>query len=62
MMIGSFVFVIVVAWKLPKVDVRTQFTNYGTSKAAKVAFPVVWFSIKWLCPIAIVAIAITNLL
>ena len=62
MMIGSFVFVIVVAWKLPKVDVRTQFTNYGTSKVAKVAFPVVWFSIKWLCPIAIVAIAITNLL
>lgn len=62
MMIGSFVFVIVVAWKIPKIDVRTQFTNYGTSKAAKAVFPVIWFSIKWLCPIAIVAIAITNLL
>jgi len=62
MMIGAFVFAIAVGWKMNKVDVRTQFTNYGTSKGAKAAFPIVYFLIKWVAPVMIVAIAVTNLL
>lgn len=62
MMIGALVFAIVVGWKMDKVEARTQFTNYGTSKGAKAAFPVVYFLIKWVAPIMIVAIAVTNLL
>ena len=61
MMTGAFVFAIIVGWKMPKADVRTQFTNYGTSKAARATFPVVWFLIRWVVPVMIVAIAFTNL-
>ena len=61
MMTGAFVFAIIVGWKMPKADVRTQFTNYGTSRAARATFPVVWFLIRWVVPVMIVAIAFTNL-
>ena len=61
MMFGAFVFALVVGWKMPKADVRTQFTNYGTSRGGKVAFPTVYFLIKYIAPVMIVAIALTNL-
>ncbi|MBO4427042.1 MAG: sodium-dependent transporter [Bacteroidales bacterium] len=61
MMFGAFVFALVVGWKMSKTDVRTQFTNYGTSRGAKVAFPVVYFLIKYIAPVMIAVIAFTNL-
>ena len=62
MMFGALVFALVVGWKMKKEDVRTQFTNYGTSHKAGAVFSVVWFLIRWIAPIGIVVIAITNVL
>ena len=61
MMTGALIFALVVGWKMLKLDVRTQFTNYGTSRGAKVAFPVVYFLVKYVAPVMIVAVAFTNL-
>ncbi|MBQ6087342.1 MAG: sodium-dependent transporter [Bacteroidales bacterium] len=62
MMIGAFVVAIVVGWKMKKSVVRNEFTNNGTGKGAGAVFPVVWFLVRWVAPIGIVIIAITNLL
>ena len=50
MTLGALVFVLVVGWVLPKPLVRGEIPS------------ILYFLIKWLCPVAIAAIAITNLL
>lgn len=62
MMIGAFVFALVAGWKMTATDFRTQFTNYGTSKGARAFYPLVRALIRWVAPVAIIAIAVTNLL
>lgn len=62
MMAGAFVFVMVVGWKMGKGEVRKQFTNYGTSRSSARVFPVVWLLIRYLAPVMIIAIAVSNFL
>ena len=62
MMTGAFIFAIVTGWVMSREDAHRQFTNYGTSRKASAVFPAVWFLIRWVAPVMIVVIAITNLL
>ena len=50
--------VIFVGWILPKRVVRDEFTNGGTVNGR--FFPVLYFLIKWVAPIAVVIIFCTN--
>ena len=57
MTLGALVFVLIVGWIMPKPSVAAQFPSAGAG-----FFRVIYFLIKWICPAAITAIAITNLL
>lgn len=59
MTLGALVFVIVIGWVVPKME---PFKEFSSSRAGARLFPVFWFLLKWICPIAIAAIAVTNLL
>ena len=59
MTLGALAFVLVVGWVIPSTE---PFKEFSSSRAGARLFPVFWFLLKWICPIAIAAIAVTNLL
>ena len=62
MTLGSLLTVLFVGWCLKKTDVYDEFTNGGTlSRSAKI-FGVLWFLIRYVCPIAITVIFLSGLL
>ena len=62
MTIGSLLVVIFVGWKMKKPDVFDEFTNGGTiNKNAKI-FRIVWPLIRYVAPIAVLIIFVSNLL
>ena len=61
MTLGSRFTVIFVGWRLKKTDVYDEFTNGGTlSRNAKI-FGVLWFLIRYIAPLSIIAIFISGL-
>ena len=56
MTLGALVFVLVAGWMMPKTAARKELSSGG------VFFDIIWFFLKWVCPVAIVAIMVTNLL
>ena len=62
MTLGSLLTVLFVGWRLKKTDVYDEFTNGGTlSRNAKI-FGVLWFLIRYVCPLAIISIFVSGLL
>ena len=62
MTLGSLLTVLFVGWRMKKTDVYDEFTNGGTlSRNAKI-FGVLWFLIRYVCPLAIAAIFVSGLL
>ena len=62
MTLGSLLTVLFVGWRLKKTDVYDEFTNGGTlSRNAKI-FGVLWFLIRYICPLAIISIFVSGLL
>lgn len=61
MTFGALLFVIFVGWKMKKTVVRNEFTNNGSLKMNAGAFGFVYFLIRFVAPIAILAIFFTNL-
>ena len=62
MSFGSMLFVIFVGWKMKKSAVREELTNGGTLKFSTRLFGLVYFFIRYIAPLAILAIFLTNLL
>ena len=62
MTIGSLLVVLFVGWKMKKSDVRDEFTNDGTLKANSSMFGIVYALIKYIAPIAVLTIFISNLI
>ena len=62
MSFGSMLFVIFVGWKMKKSAVREEITNGGKLKFSSKLFGVVYFFIRYIAPVAIIAIFVTNLL
>ncbi len=61
MTLGSLLTVLFVGWRLKKTDVYEEFTNGGTiSRNAKI-FGILWFLIRFVCPIAILAIFLSGI-
>lgn len=62
MTLGSLLTVLFVGWRLKKTDVYDEFTN-GESLSANVKiFGVLWFLIRYVCPLAIISIFVSGLL
>ena len=62
MTLVSLLTVIFVGWRLKKTDVYDEFTNGGTLSRNAKLFGVLWFLIRYVAPIAIIAIFIFGLL
>ena len=62
MTLGSLLTVLFVGWRLKKTDVYDEFTNSGTLSRNARIFGVLWFLIRYVCPLAIAAIFISGLL
>lgn len=61
MAFGGLLFAVFVGWKMSRKTVREEFTNNGTQKFNCAIFDTVWFLIRYVAPIGIVIIFITNL-
>lgn len=62
MTLVSLLTVIFVGWRLKKTDVYDEFTNGGTLSRNAKLFGVLWFLIRYVAPIAIIAIFVFGLL
>ena len=62
MTLGSLLTVLFVGWRLKKTDVYDEFTNEGTLSRNAKLFGVLWFLIRFVCPLAIIAIFVSGLL
>lgn len=60
MTFGALLFVIFVGWKMKREDVRDEFTNGGTLRRNCVIFDALYFLIRYIAPLAIIAIFVTN--
>ena len=57
--LGGLIFTLFVGWKMSKADVRDEFTNGGTRNVR--IFGAVYFLMRYVAPVGIVVIFLTNL-
>ena len=62
MTFGGLLFTLFVGWKMEKSLVWREFTNEGRQKLNDRIFALVWFMIKWVAPVVIAIIFVTNLI
>ena len=61
MTLGGFLFTFFVGWKMSKADVRDELTSGGEDRLAVRCFGVLYFLIRYIAPLVIITIFITNL-
>lgn len=61
MSFGGLLFTLFVGWKMSKESVRNEFTGNGSHKLNSKIFEAVYFLIKYIAPLGIIVIFITNL-
>ena len=61
MTLGSLLTVLFVGWRLKKTDVYDEFTNGETISRNVKIFGVLWFLIRYICPLAIISIFLYGL-
>ena len=62
MTLGSLMTVLFVGWRLKKTDVYDEFTNGGSLSRNVRLFGVLWFLIRYICPVCIAVIFISGLI
>ena len=62
MTLGSLLTVLFVGWRLKKTDIYDEFTNGGTLRTNVKVFGVLWFLIRYVAPMAIMAVFISGLI
>ena len=62
MTLGSLLTVLFVGWRLKKTDIYEEFTNGGAISTNVRIFGALWFLIRYICPLAIIAIFISGLI
>ena len=62
MTLGSLFTVLFVGWRLKKTDIYDEFTNGGTLSRNAKLFGVLWFLIRYICPVVIAVIFISGLI
>lgn len=60
LLLMSVLVVVFVGFVMKKEDVRDELTNSGRLKISGKLFPVIYFLIRWIAPVAVVLIFITN--
>ena len=60
--LGGLLAVLFVGWKMPKAAVHDEFTNGGSLKRNDACFGVFWFLIRYVAPLAVLLIFLTNFL
>jgi NSS family neurotransmitter:Na+ symporter len=61
MTFGSLLFVLFVGWKMKRETVWNEFTGGGSLRSNVRLFGVVWFLIRYVAPLVILTIFVTNL-
>ena len=61
MTLGSLFTVLFVGWRLKKTDVYDEFTNGGNLSRNARIFGVLWFLMRYVCPLAIIIIFISGI-
>lgn len=61
MAFGGMLFTLFVGWKVDRQAVRDEFTDGGRLKFNAAIFDAVYFMIKWVAPVVILVIFVTNL-
>jgi NSS family neurotransmitter:Na+ symporter len=61
MPLGGLLFTLFAGWVMPKADVADEFTGGGSNRAAGVLFPLLWFLLRYVAPVGILVVFITNL-
>lgn len=62
MTLGSLLTVLFVGWRMKKTDVYDEFTNGGTLSRNARIFGILWFLIRYICPLTIIIIFLSGLL
>ena len=62
MTFGGLLFVLFVGWKMDRATVRSEFTSGGTARFNCAVFDIFWFLLRYIAPVAIVVIFLTNFL
>ncbi len=62
MTLGSLLTVLFVGWRLKRTDIYDEFTNGGSLSVNAKIFGVLWFLIRYICPVAIIAIFLFGIL
>ena len=62
MTLGSLFTVLFVGWRLKKTDIYDEFTNGGSIRTNVKIFGVLWFLIRYICPVAIAVIFVLGLI
>lgn len=60
LLLMAFLAVIFVGFVMKREDVRDEFTNGGTLRGSARVFDVVYFLIKWVAPVAVLLISLSN--
>ena len=61
MTLGSLLTVLFVGWRLKKTDIYDEFTNGGSISTNVKIFGVLWILIRYVAPVAVLAIFISGL-
>ena len=61
MTLGSLFTVLFVGWRLKRTDIYDEFTNGGTLSTNVRIFGVLWFLIRYICPLAIISIFLVGI-
>ena len=62
MTLGSLFTVLFVGWRLKKTDIYDEFTNGGSFRTNVKIFGVLWFLIRYICPLAIITIFLLGIM
>ena len=60
--VGSLIMVLFAGWRIKKADFMDELTGHGTSGTPRCIFSFVYFMVRWIAPIIIIVIMLSNIL
>ena len=60
--VGSLIMVLFAGWRIKKADFMDELTGHNTSTTPRWIFSFVWFMVRWVAPVIIIVIMLSNIL
>ena len=60
--VGSLIMVLFAGWRITKADFMDELTGHGTSQTPSWMFRYVYFMVRWVAPVIIIVIMLSNIL